>query len=1180
MQSFWHRGSSGVTPKSSVTNNNDVDVNNAPSRLSIVSSILTESKLENRMLKSQSHTTSSSISSLGASDVSVPFSDWKMGRDNMNAEVLIANNDERAHHILSNSIEKNTKNAESVEAPTDRDKAETSKTPSSLSGHYHSGIYDDLEPGRHPVVVARFPDFQQQKKQQRKKIDCEERRKRRLTATLGNNSKKSNTSSTTLLAKPFISSVHRHSRPSSITSESNINSSSMSEDKNSSSGSSDDGGYEGSASSNDVGGGSASGSCSSPSYASSDEHRPVERHHDPDHNGKDEDNHHGRNCGVIDVGDEKKPMYLHHNFKSFSKRCAKRMKRSSSFSSEIADFSSGAGSGSGSPAIVSDGVGALESEMNSSISGIVHDGTAVPQEPSFSTTTSSKVNAAVVGTVCAVQKVNHHNNNQPYVRRKHLGGQSWFNSGSSSRLGQESLGTKTTGLKSTGEFNCYCKKGKDIQRQQKVEDLATSPHWSFDGMKDLRQHLHEEPQPSTSTSTKTLKCRKLENDRFSTSKKLAQQQHQIELKATFQSALKQLDQNTGTGNHDNGNTKTSCYSLNHIDYNTVSAILAGENAPVTPNPTMNSMNLSGDQLTLDRKDNNSMSRQELVACTKVKHFTSSRVPIYDINADVMACIMSYLYPVDVNSLLSMPLSKMWRSRFTNPQDTWKILCLSHPFYAKFEAGGDNDSNDWLDSFQRCPLLCSNLEGKRLLGKYRLLYSSFIKCLRYLEMIKDDAKNGRTPSGINKAGIGAGDEKNTASSHPFNSNSRLRNFFSEVKEVRRRRDSLDSDESSDGGVKRSTSNKTENNENTSPYYSVELVTNEKRKNVNSNVRYAHSSLTQKLLGPVHEAGIAGDINLPWSCAIYSVVNWMVVFTDVAGIQNMCLKVLPYLLEDEKQRTSAQHAGLTDIVLRAMVLFPSIAELHTAAFHTLVLLARPLGGKEGMLFQGAMVNTSRIFNVGSNTGKNGIAVMLDSMKRFSRDEDLQAMGCWSMVNIALIPSQKVVLVKLGGISVAANAMMEHPHNHEVQFRALFALINLVIPSESLPENSADAAAIREQIGGVNEISEQEMLDEAVGQITNLVVMSMKNFFRNEAILNRACLVLHNLSLNENYHSVLLWTANCYQMLEWCIGNYRHDVVLQQSAGGTLQRLQMTLANDGELRQRFAECIRAQQQHMSAN
>ena len=120
------------------------------------------------------------------------------------------------------------------------------------------------------------------------------------------------------------------------------------------------------------------------------------------------------------------------------------------------------------------------------------------------------------------------------------------------------------------------------------------------------------------------------------------------------------------------------------------------------------------------------------------------------------------------------------------------------------------------------------------------------------------------------------------------------------------------------------------------------------------------------------------------------------------------------------------------------------------------------------------------------------------------------------------------------------------------------------------------IFQQLGQVGETTEKEMLDASVGQISNLVVVSMKNFCSSEAILNRACLVLHNLSLNEEYHSILLWTPNCYQMLEWCLGNYPHDHVLQQSAGGTIQRLNATLSADEDLRERFTHSIRAQQQH----
>jgi len=561
-------------------------------------------------------------------------------------------------------------------------------------------------------------------------------------------------------------------------------------------------------------------------------------------------------------------------------------------------------------------------------------------------------------------------------------------------------------------------------------------------------------------------------------------------------------------------------------------------------------------------------------------------PIYCIGTDAMAAVMAFLEPPEVHTVLSMPLSKTWRSVFTAPQELWKILCLEGPFYAKIDDDQpDSDSeNSSVCSFP----VCSNAESRHIFGRYRLLYTSFVRCMRYLARIKDDAVNGRAPSALD-------DVAGLAPNLPFNGNASLKDFFHKARGIihdkRRRGSASDSSSSessalSSGDENHGIPDPTPTAAPSSPIgvcddgSSVESAARataaaRKKQGKNKKVRYGNSKLTQRLLGPSIENGVGGPVELPWSCAIYSVVNWMVAFADVEGIQVMCLKVLPCLLEDEKQRTTAQRAGLTDIVLRAMVLFPDSVEVHTAAFHTLVLLARPLGGHEGDLFHSAMLNASGIFNVGTNTGRNGIAIMLDSMRRFSREEVLQAMSCWSMVNIALIPKQKTMLVKLGGISVVANAMMQHPFNAEVQFRALFALINLVIPSENLAEEDpADVAAQRE-LGVSGDVTERGMLDENVGQISNLVVVAMKNFCSSEAILNRACLVLHNLSLNEEYHRSLLWTPNCYQMLEWCIGNYRHDQVLQQSAGGTLQRLQMTLANDSDLRMRFLETIRAQQQ-----
>jgi len=546
--------------------------------------------------------------------------------------------------------------------------------------------------------------------------------------------------------------------------------------------------------------------------------------------------------------------------------------------------------------------------------------------------------------------------------------------------------------------------------------------------------------------------------------------------------------------------------------------------------------------------------------------------IYSLGTDVMAQIMSFLEPPEVHSFLTTPFSKSWLETYTNPQELWKVLCSSKPFYAKLDESDYGSSDASTSSYP----LCNDLERYHLVGQFRLLFTSFVKCMKYLERIKDDALNGRTPSAYNNG--------NQNEIYPFNRNGSLKAYFKRARKIERRH--------RQGGTGSSSSSSSGNASPAEGFFNaVETLevqngrgegnnneTSQEQPNP-SGPRIGHSMLTQRLLMPTR-AGEVDHVNLPWSCAIYAVVNWMVAFTDVEGIQIMCLKVLPYLLEDESQRTTAQWAGLTDGVLRAMVLFPDSIEVHTVAFHTLVLLARPLGGNEGMLFHRAMVNTRGIFNVGSSSSKNGIVIMLDSMRRFAQDEVLQAMSCWSLVNVALTPLQKTMLVKLGGLTVTANAMLQHPYNAEVQFRALFALINLVIPSEARPEETEEMRQIErelfQELGEVGETSEKEMLDASVGQIANLVVVAMKNFCSSEAILNRACLVLHNLSLNEDYHSVLLWTPNCYQMLEWCIGNYPHDHVLQQSAGGTIQRLNETLSSDDDLRDRFNHSIRAQQQH----
>jgi hypothetical protein len=211
--------------------------------------------------------------------------------------------------------------------------------------------------------------------------------------------------------------------------------------------------------------------------------------------------------------------------------------------------------------------------------------------------------------------------------------------------------------------------------------------------------------------------------------------------------------------------------------------------------------------------------------------------------------------------------------------------------------------------------------------------------------------------------------------------------------------------------------------------------------------------------------------PEQSPIETIMGWMDTFQDSEPIQLICLQALPSLLEHNTLRYHAQTGGLASIVFYNMAAFPENFLLQLTALHTLVVLLRPLGAMEGTLVKGGStaknVKTAKgprrrsfagegkiMADLEENGEKsnsllmweeNGVRVMLDTLRSYSHDRYLQAMGCWAMVNAALYPSLKKSLLKLGGVYVVTNAMMLHPNAEAVQFRGLFALINFVIPGE---------------------------------------------------------------------------------------------------------------------------------------
>ena len=374
------------------------------------------------------------------------------------------------------------------------------------------------------------------------------------------------------------------------------------------------------------------------------------------------------------------------------------------------------------------------------------------------------------------------------------------------------------------------------------------------------------------------------------------------------------------------------------------------------------------------------------------------------------------------------------------------------------------------------------------------------------------------------------------------------------------------------------------------------------------KYGHSMITSRLLGPT-ATGVPSHLNLPKPCAIYSIVNWMVAHPNVRGIQTMCIKSLPSLLEDEQQRIIGRRVGLVEVILCAMMRFSESIELHIAAFHAIVLLARPLGGREGMLFDNSMAETTnsigltslielsdsvslaarcgglpRILsktssgttasddsstNVTNENRKTGISILVDSMKRFSSSEKLQSTACWALVNVALVPLQKNMLMKIGGIEGILSTMENHSTSFDVQFRALFALINLSVPcrqTDFVLDPGIDAAEATH--------IETVVLKKLGARIAKLSVSAMNNFSSNEAILNRGCLVVHNLSQSPEFIPALLTTPKCYEILEFCLTNHSADRVLRRSVRSTLQRIKFYLDQHPEARRRLQTYLEQQQ------
>ena len=56
----------------------------------------------------------------------------------------------------------------------------------------------------------------------------------------------------------------------------------------------------------------------------------------------------------------------------------------------------------------------------------------------------------------------------------------------------------------------------------------------------------------------------------------------------------------------------------------------------------------------------------------------------------------------------------------------------------------------------------------------------------------------------------------------------------------------------------------------------------------------------------------------------------------------------------------------------------------------------------------------------------------MQVHSTDAHVQAMSCWSLVNILLHPKEKLRVIQCNGPQIVLDAMLRHPQQRQVQYQ----------------------------------------------------------------------------------------------------------------------------------------------------
>ncbi|CAN0553897.1 unnamed protein product, partial [Ectocarpus sp. 12 AP-2014] len=173
-------------------------------------------------------------------------------------------------------------------------------------------------------------------------------------------------------------------------------------------------------------------------------------------------------------------------------------------------------------------------------------------------------------------------------------------------------------------------------------------------------------------------------------------------------------------------------------------------------------------------------------------------------------------------------------------------------------------------------------------------------------------------------------------------------------------------------------------------------------------------------------------------VVAIVQVLDAYRTLAEMTRACFDRLGHLLNSEEAREAVKCVDwrIMDHALWALKTYPDDVDLLLKILRFLVLAGRPAGRVEGAVMCRPPASDGSLRAFGPSG--DGIEAVLACMERHRSNAAVQAVACWSLVNLALIPGQKRSLCRQGGVLAIVRAMARHPQDSEVHFRAMFALI----------------------------------------------------------------------------------------------------------------------------------------------